>query len=115
MTDQNMSNGLAVGGLLEALKKVDDEEKLSNFSPSEIKMAQDVVWKNNIILPILDDLYAQVEYEFQRQDNRAERRLQQNRDCSAADGQAYGLEKAMKIIDAKRQEIKEGLKNEEVS
>lgn len=61
-------------------------------------------------LAILDDLYATVEEEFRRQDNRAEKRLNQGKDCSAADGQATGLEKALKIIDVKRQEIKEGLK-----
>lgn len=50
---------------------------------------------------------------LKKKDNRAEKRLNQGKNYLAADGQATGLEKALKIIDAKRQEIKEGLRNEE--
>ena len=86
---------------------------LQEWSQPEGQMVSEKDVYLGIKLAILDDLYATVEKEFRRQDNRAEKRLNQGKSCLAVDGQATGLEKALKIIDAKRQEIKEGLKNEE--
>lgn len=59
------------------------------------------------ILEVLDELYQQVHTEFTRQDNRAARRLAQDRDIAAADGQCTGLEKAMNFIATKRREIEQ--------
>lgn len=57
-------------------------------------------------LQVLEEVREDIHKEFNRQDSRADRRLEHGRCVAGADGQCTGLEKALKIVENKIRELK---------
>lgn len=62
--------------------------------------------EKELVIGVLDNLHSEIKAEFNKQDRRADKRLEQGKDVAGADGQCDGLEKALKCIEAKIQEIR---------
>lgn len=61
---------------------------------------------------VLEELREEIHKEFEHQDARADRRLEQGKCVSGADGQCTGLEKALKFIESKLRDLRIDAQND---